>query len=70
MSITATFEAGKIVLPPGVTWPEGTVLRIDTAAEEIPTLRETLKEFEGMASDLPPDMAKNHDHYIHGRPKK
>jgi len=29
-----------------------------------------LKEFAGVAQGLPSDMARNHDHYLHGRPKK
>ena len=71
MSITATFESGKVVLPPGISWPEGTALRIDEIKKDEPkTLRELLKDFEGIASGLPSDMALNHDHYIHGSPKK
>ena len=29
-----------------------------------------LKQFVGAAQRLPSDMARNHDHYLHGRPKK
>ena len=29
-----------------------------------------LKNFLGAARGLPSDMARNHDHYLHGRPKK
>jgi hypothetical protein len=29
-----------------------------------------LKEFAGMAKSLPDDMARNHDHDLHGRPRK
>jgi hypothetical protein len=28
-----------------------------------------MKEFEGIATDLPPDFAAQHNHYIHGHPK-
>jgi hypothetical protein len=31
-----------------------------------PTLWETLKDFDGMANDLPADLANNLDHYVHG----
>jgi hypothetical protein len=34
------------------------------------SLRELLQEFTGIAKDLPPDFARNHDHYIHGGPKR
>ena len=33
MSITATVEAGMIVLPPGTPWPSGTRVRIEAVAE-------------------------------------
>ena len=59
MSITATVEAGKIVLPPGVHWPSGTVVRIEPLEEQPPTPWETLKDFDGMADDLPTDLAAN-----------
>ncbi len=69
--ITTTVEAGKIVLPPGVDWPDGTVVRIEPVEKNEPkSLRDLLKDFEGVADDLPSDMAANHDHYIHGLPKK
>jgi mRNA-degrading endonuclease RelE of RelBE toxin-antitoxin system len=29
-----------------------------------------LKKFAGAVRGLPADMAENHDHYLHGRPKK
>jgi hypothetical protein len=70
MSITATVKNGEIVLPPGVDWPNGTVVRIEQVEKPAPTIWETLKEFDGIAGDLPVDMAANHDHYIHGHPKK
>ncbi len=70
MSITATVADGKIVLPPGVVWPDGTVVRIEQVEHESRTVRDLLKDFEGAAEDLPADMAANHDHYIHGHPKK
>ena len=69
MSITTTVEAGKIVLPPGVDWPDGTVVRIETIEDHPATVWDALKKFEGVADDLPTDLAANHDHYIHGHPK-
>ena len=29
-----------------------------------------LKQFDGAVRGLPFDLARNHDHYLHGRPKK
>ena len=70
MSITATVEAGKIVLPPGFDWPDGTIVRVDRVEETTPTVWETLKEFDGIATGLPPDFAAQHNHYIHGHPDR
>jgi hypothetical protein len=35
-----------------------------------PSVWETLHSFAGKAKGLPPDMAANHDHYLHGLPKR
>jgi hypothetical protein len=68
MSITATIEAGKIILPPDTPWPSGTVVRIEPV-EPQPTLWDALKDFDGMVQDLPKDLAANVDHYVHGHPR-
>lgn len=34
------------------------------------TLAELLMEFSGILDGLPPDLAENHDHYLHGLPKR
>jgi hypothetical protein len=31
---------------------------------------DALLEFAGTAEGLPPDLAENHDHYLHGSPKR
>lgn len=62
MSITAKVEAGKIVLPPGVPWPSGMLVRIEAVEEQPPTLFETLKDFDRVAEDLPPDLAAKRCH--------
>ena len=66
MSITTTVEGGSIVLPPGVHWSSGTVVRVGAVEFQPPTLWETIKDFDGMAGDLPADLAANIDHYVHG----
>jgi hypothetical protein len=71
MSITTTVEDGRIELPAGVHLPNGTVVRIETVTpKELPTLLEDMKEFIGVGDDSVTDMAENHDHYLHGHPKK
>jgi len=66
MSITAVVEKGMIKIPPEVSWASGTVVRIELVEEQAPTLFETLRDFDGMANDLPADLANNLDHYVHG----
>jgi predicted DNA-binding antitoxin AbrB/MazE fold protein len=65
MSITAVIEKGVIKLPADVPWKSGTVVRIE-AVEEPSALLDAFKEFDGMADDLPADLAANLDHYVHG----
>ena len=66
MSITAIVKKGVIKLPKDVPWKSGTVVRIEPVEESSPTLLDALKEFDGMADDLPADLAENLDHYVHG----
>ena len=66
MSITAVIEKGLIKLPGDVPWASGTVVRIKPVDETTPTLFDALKDFDGMATDLPADLATNLDHYVHG----
>ena len=69
MSITAVVEKGGIKLPKDVLWASGTVVRVEPVNEQTPTLFETLKDFDGIANDLPTDLAANLDHYVHGHPR-
>ncbi len=70
MKYTGTVKGGVVVLE-GVTLEDGTVVQVEPL-ERAPasTLGQRLKRFAGTARGLPPDMAENHDHYLHGRPKK
>lgn len=69
MSITATVENDTIKLPAGVHLPDGTKVSIETQ----PSVKEDSKwmlEFAGIADDMPADLARNLDHYIHGQSRK
>ena len=72
MSVIGVVEDGKVVLPPEMQLPTGTRVRIEALppTEQGPSLAETLKDYIGIFDDLPPDLARNHDHYFHGAPKK
>jgi hypothetical protein len=53
--------------------PSGTKVRIEAIGVDepaMPTLAERLKSVIGSVRGLPPDLAGQHDHYIHGTPKR
>jgi hypothetical protein len=59
----------KVALPPGpVRVTVELVSPVRTPSEPRSTLAERFKGVIGIVSDLPPDMAEHHDHYIHGTP--
>jgi hypothetical protein len=73
MSYTGTVENGVVKLPPEAQWPDGTRVRLE--ALEPPAGRhrfvEELRAIAAtMPSDLPAEWAEQHDHYIHGTPKR
>lgn len=75
MSITATVTNDTIKLPAGVHVPDGTKVEITlpeegSAGEASATLYDSLKDFIGAAQGLPEDFAAEHDHYLHGTPKR
>jgi hypothetical protein len=71
MSFQGHIENGVVVFDEPVALPEGAVVRVELAdAAERKTLAERFKNIIGTVHDLPADMADNHDHYIHGTPKK
>ena len=64
-------RGGVVVLAPEIQLPEG----IEVSVEPIlpaprKTLAEQLGDLIGSVPDLPTDMAAQHDHYLHGAPKR
>jgi hypothetical protein len=83
MTVQGHIEHGRIVLDQEVSLPEGMTVRVEflgnesgkeSAGEaqsgELPSLYERMKPFVGAVKGLPPDFAINHDHYLHGQPKR
>ena len=72
MSFEGKVLNGVVVLDGGQQLPEGT--RVEVIVREEPekkaSLRDRLLKLAGTVDDLPADMARNHDHYIHGTPKR
>ena len=67
-------ENGAVVLDEPIDAPEGAVVSVSVVTEEalaaLQTLHDRLKAFHGKATGLPRDIAGNHDHYLHGQPKR
>ncbi|HZL35639.1 MAG TPA: hypothetical protein VFC78_10045 [Tepidisphaeraceae bacterium] len=72
MTLTGTVKDGVVVLEDGAVLADGTAVRVEPIEQpDAPTtLGQRLKRFAGKAKGLPSDMAENHDHYLHGTPKK
>ena len=71
MTYRGTVKGGVVVLGPGAHLDEGVEVMIEPieSPDDLARLRRGLLELAGTVSG-PPDLAKNHDHYIHGTPKK
>ena len=63
---------GVVVVDGAPDLPEGAEVRVEllAAEEERPALGQRLMEFSGVLRGLPSDLARNHDHYLYGVPKK
>ena len=72
MTYKGKVKGGVVVLEPGARLDEGAEVVVETVrqGDEYASLREGLLKFAGTVKGLPSDMASNHDHYIHGTPKK
>ena len=79
MTYRGTVKSGVVVLPEDVTLPEGADVVVtfpDEAPAQAgePSIWSKLSDLgqwaEDLATDLPPDLAANHDHYLHGLPKR
>ena len=60
-----------VVLEPSIELPEGTEVRVELVTPSArKTLAEQLGDLVGSVPDLPTEMAEQHDHYLHGAPKR
>ena len=74
MTLRGHVKNGAVVLDKPLGLPDGTDVEVEVrpldAGGDGPTLYERLQDVVGSAEGLPDDMAENHDHYIHGTPKR
>ena len=72
MTITAQVQNHSIKLPDDVLIADGTMVTIQTV-DEVPGEKAAgawMLKYAGIADDLPPDAAAQHDHYLYGTPKR
>ena len=79
MTYRGHIKDGLVVLDDPISLPDGTTVTIavrpvDLVACPSPdrkdTLSESLLRFAGAVQGLPSDLARNHDHYLYGTPKR
>jgi hypothetical protein len=68
-------RSGVVVFDPGTpALPEGARIRMEVVQKgensQGRTLAERYASIIGIAEGLPTDMAQEHDHYIHGTPRR
>ena len=79
MTYRGHVENGVVVFDEPVLLPDGLPVQIETPIytgekpaldEHGQTLGQKLLKYAGKAVGLPSDMARNHDHYLYGTPKR
>jgi hypothetical protein len=72
MEMLGKVKNGVIVLQNGYSLSEGTKVKVIVEGEDSASLalREFLQKQAGCMTGLPTDLADQHDHYLHGTPKR
>ncbi len=73
MELTGVINNGTVVFDQPCNIPDGTkvTIRIEETAEAAPTtLGKRLMKHAATVTGLPEDLAEQHDHYLHGTPKR
>lgn len=71
MTCKVKVENGTIRLPSGVKLPDGAEVQLTIPESALNgSFADRYAAYIGAADDLPPDLAENLDHYVHGRRKK
>ena len=78
MTFQGHIENGRVILDSPLSLPDGVKVVVSVPEqpavqkqdEQLPTPYERMKPFIGVLKGLPSDYAINHDHYLHGQPKR
>jgi hypothetical protein len=68
VSVIGKIKDGVVVLPTGLSLPEGSVVSVEIP--EDPAIADLLKSVVKAREHLPKDFALNHGHYVSGEPKR
>lgn len=71
MTYRGHIKNGQIVLEAPASLPEGSEVKVEVVegSDGQPTIWDKLLTLAGTVEGLPPDMARNHDHYLYGTAK-
>ena len=72
MSFVGKVKNGAVMLPPEAKLQDGTEVELTPMFSEKDAIEFTdaLLRIAKTTRDLPPDLARNHDYYLHGLPRK
>jgi len=70
MLLEGTVHNGSIVLDEFCTLPDGARVEVILKAEPKSTVGDRLLALAGLIDDGPDDLAEQHNHYLHGTPKR
>jgi hypothetical protein len=72
MTYKGHVEKGVVVFNGPSRPADGVSVRVEEVAPmpDHPSWAEVFKDLIGAADGLPEDLAENHDHYIHGAPRR
>ena len=74
MTYRGKVKNGVVVLEASASLPEGTVVRVEPVEARThkngATVYQRLARMAGKATGLPPDLARRHDHYLHGQARR
>ncbi len=70
MTLEGIVRNGVVVYDRPEMLAEGTRVKVVVADETDEPSFTSLLELAGTVDGLPPDMARNHNHYLHGHPTK
>jgi hypothetical protein len=72
MTYKGCVRNGVVVLKGRAKLPEGAEVKVtvEPAGSDRASLSRLLLKYAGKAKGLPRDLARNHDHYLYGTPKR